>query len=153
MAHIHERVDFCAEVFVVCENRVLLRMHDKYKMWLSVGGHIELDEDPNEAAVREVKEEVGLDVVLWDGNRRFDDGGENKQLIPPVALNRHRINDTHEHVSLVYFGRASSDAVQVSAHDRSDEWRWLTKGELDTLDLRPDTRFYAKLALDTLGAQ
>jgi len=46
MAHIHEKIDFTASVFVVHKNKVLLRMHDKYKMWLSVGGHIELDEDP-----------------------------------------------------------------------------------------------------------
>ena len=54
MPHIHDNIDFTAEVFVVYKGRVLLRKHDKYKMWLSVGGHIEPDEDPNQAAVREV---------------------------------------------------------------------------------------------------
>lgn len=54
MAHIHEKIDFTVEVFVVFQNKVLLRKHDKYKIWLSVGGHIELDEDPNQAALREV---------------------------------------------------------------------------------------------------
>ena len=63
--HIHEKVDLTAEVFVVYRDKVLLRMHDKYHFWMSVGGHIEIDEDPNQAAVREVKEEVGLDVILW----------------------------------------------------------------------------------------
>ena len=62
MPHLHEKIDFTAEVFIVYQNKVLLRKHDKYKMWLSVGGHIELDEEPNQAAVREVKEEAGLDV-------------------------------------------------------------------------------------------
>src|ERR1043166_9688394 len=103
MAHIHEKIDFTAEVFIVYDNKVLLRHHDKYDIWLSIGGHIELDEDPNEAVVREAKEEVGLDVELWDGTRRFDYDGDNKQLIPPVALNRHAINDRHEHVSMIYF--------------------------------------------------
>ena len=59
MPHIHEKIDFTAEVFIVHHNRVLLRLHDKYNIWLSVGGHIELNEDPMEAAIREVKEEVG----------------------------------------------------------------------------------------------
>ena len=58
-------MDFCAETFIVYKNTVLLRKHDKLKRWLSVGGHIELYEDPSEAAVREVKEEVGLDVELY----------------------------------------------------------------------------------------
>jgi len=55
MPHIHDKIDFTVEVFVVHQKAVLLRRHDKYKIWLSVGGHIELDEDPNQAAIREVK--------------------------------------------------------------------------------------------------
>ena len=51
MPHIHEKIDFDSDVFIVHDNKVLLRKHDKYKMWLAVGGHIELDEDPNQAAV------------------------------------------------------------------------------------------------------
>jgi len=35
--------------------------------------------------------------------------------------------------------------------DRSNEWRWFTKNELDALDLRPDVCFFAKLAIDVLG--
>ncbi len=155
MAHIHEKIDFTAEVFVVHKNKVLLRVHDKLHIWLSVGGHIELDEDPNEAAVREVKEEVGLDVVLWDGNQKFRGEVEGcKELVPPVALNRNRVSPTHEHVTLIYFATSATDKVIVEHEgDRSDEWRWLAKDELGTLDLRTNIRFYAELALDTLSAQ
>ncbi len=74
MPHIHEKIDFTAEVFIVHKDRVLLRMHDKFKIWLSVGGHVELDEDPIEAAVREVKEEVGLDVTIVGGGRAGSSG-------------------------------------------------------------------------------
>ena len=59
MPHIHKLIDFTVEVFIVHKHKVLLRRHDKYKKWLSIGGHIELHEDPVEAAIREVKEEVG----------------------------------------------------------------------------------------------
>src|SRR5689334_15505660 len=110
--HIHDRIDFTAEVFVVHEGRVLLRVHDKLGRWLSVGGHVELDEDPNEAAVREVREEVGLDVELHDDLRPFRaDGPDYRELVPPKFMNRHRIGATHEHVTLVYFARAASDRV------------------------------------------
>ncbi len=152
MAHIHYKIDFTAEVFVVFEDKVLLRFHDKYDMWLSVGGHIELDEDPNQAAIREVKEEVGLDIELWAGNRQFETVDENVQLIPPVGMNRHRINATHEHVCQIFFGKARSADVKVEySGDRSDDWKWLTKDELKSLDLRPDTRFYAEMALRELA--
>ena len=65
MPHIHEKMDFTVETFIVHKNKVLLRKHDKLKIWMSVGGHVELDEDPVEAALREVKEEVGLDITLY----------------------------------------------------------------------------------------
>jgi hypothetical protein len=53
MSHLHEKIDFTVEVFVVSGDAVLLRKHDKYKIWLGVGGHIELDEEPTQAAVRD----------------------------------------------------------------------------------------------------
>lgn len=149
MPHIHEKIDFTVEVFVVHNNKVLLRMHDKYKMWLSIGGHIELDEDPVEAAMREVKEEVGLYVKLMDNKLFEQDDEHNKQLNVPVSVNRHHINQTHEHVSFVYFGTSDSD--EVIPEKPNDIWKWLTKEELETLDLRADIKFFAGKALETLA--
>lgn len=155
MAHIHEKIDFTSEVFIVYRNKVLLRMHDKIHIWLSVGGHIELHEDPNEAALREVKEEVGLDVELWKGNQKSGNEYNNEkytELIPPVALIRNRVSAVHEHVTLVYFARATTDTISVQYEgDRSDECRWVTKEGLAEMDLEPHVRFYAGLALDTLA--
>jgi 8-oxo-dGTP pyrophosphatase MutT (NUDIX family) len=151
MAHVHEKIDFTVSVFVVYENKVLVRLHDKYHIWLGVGGHVELDEDPNEAALREVKEEVGLDIKLWDGNKKFNFSGGTynyRELIPPIALNRHNVSSHHEHVDFVYFASAKSD--KVIPENPTDEWKWLTKDELDSLDLLPDVKFYASLSLDTL---
>jgi 8-oxo-dGTP pyrophosphatase MutT (NUDIX family) len=150
MPHIHEKIDFVVEVFVVYKDKVLLRLHDKYKIWLSVGGHIELDEDPNQAALREVKEEVGLDVKLYDENLLFKhETPDNKQLIPPIALGRHDISISHEHIVHVYFAISQTDVVIPEKID--DTWKWLTKAELETMDLRPDILFYAKEALKRLS--
>ena len=149
--HIHEKIDFTAEVFIVHGNRVLLRRHRKFdSIWLSVGGHIEPDEDPVTAAVREVKEEVGLDVTLYDGYQRFRAHEEGyRDLIPPVALARHKVNDQHEHVIHVYFATAATNAVVPE--DPTDEWRWVTKEGLADMDLRANVRAYAEAALEALG--
>lgn len=53
MAHLHGRIDFTVAVFVVHQNKVLLVHHRKLNRWLPVGGHIELDEGPEPAALRE----------------------------------------------------------------------------------------------------
>lgn len=157
MSHIHDKIDFTVEVFVVYKDRVLLRIHDKYKKWLSVGGHIELDEDPNEAAAREVKEEVGLNVVLADDLRPFKKETANeRELIPPKFLNRHSVSDTHEHVTLIYFARAATDALVIpDNHEKSEETKWFTKAELGKNDygISDTIRFYALRALEELATK
>ena len=154
MPHIHDKIDFTVEVFVVHKNKVLLRKHDKYGIWLSIGGHIELNEDPNEAAVREVKEEMGLSIKLSDTLLPFEEHAEKyKELIPPKFLNRHLINDNHEHITLTYFATSETDEVKPSDEEKSEAWKWITMEELDSkaYELREHVRFYAKKALEELG--
>lgn len=151
MPHIHEMIDFTAEVFIVFENKVLLRKHDKYHMWMSVGGHIELNEDPNEAALREVKEEVGLDVELFGTVSQCYGGKEYRELIPPISMNRHRISPTHEHISLVFFARADTDVLKLSETEKTDACHWFTKDELLSYDLYESVRQSALDALELLS--
>ena len=149
MTHIHEKIDFTIEVVVIYKNKVLLRKHDKYKKWLSVGGHIELDEDPNQAAIREVREEVGLEVKLL-GSSPFFNERDYTELVPPVFLNRHRINETHEHVTLVYFALSQTDFLKQSKEEKSEELKWFTREELleNVYGITESIRYYALRALD-----
>lgn len=147
-------IDFTVETFVVFRNRVLLRKHDKYGIWLSVGGHIEPDEDPNQAAVREVREEVGLEVELLggtDASGLSDDG--HRDLAPPRFLNRHPISDRHEHVTLVFFATAASDVIGgEAAADGAPECRWFSREEVaSSPDLAPWLKVYALAALDAIA--
>ncbi len=154
MPHIHEDIDFTVDVYVVYKNKVLLRMHEKYNMWLAVGGHVELTEDVNEAAIREVKEEVGLDVVLDNHLQTFHLDNKNfKELIPPYHFNIHTINERHRHSSLVYFARSNSDfIIQPEGEEKSSACVWFTKEEIEKHpDLNPEIRYYALHALTVLG--
>ncbi|MCC6323423.1 NUDIX domain-containing protein, partial [Candidatus Nomurabacteria bacterium] len=141
MSHIHEKIDFCSEVFIVHKNKVLLRMHDKLKFWLSVGGHIELDEDPVQAAIREVKEEVGLDIqIVGDAHGPTDQEDKNrgyKYLIPPRYLGRHPVNENHEHIAFVYFATTENDIVSdsVLGHEKGVETKWFSKEDLENIEL------------------
>jgi len=152
--HVHDKIDFTVEVFLVYKDRVLLRKHDKYGFWLSVGGHIELSEDPIEAAIREVKEEVGLDVEIV-GNEAppIDAGDTYRELMPPIYMNRHNIGKAgHEHVTLVYFGKVTTDAL--ACESEKDECRWLSLEEVEKNDigLKADIQYYARAALKRLGS-
>ena len=153
MPHIHDKIDFTVEVFVIYRNKVLLRKHDKYGIWLSVGGHVELDEDPNRAALREVKEEVGLEVQLHCDNPYSLTKREGyKELIPPQFMNIHRIDDSHKHVTLVYFARVNTDKLTLSESERSGGCKWFTIEELDDprYQLKDSIKMYARSALEKL---
>lgn len=153
MPHIHKDIDFTSEVFVVFRNKVLLRKHDKYKEWLSVGGHIELTEDPNETAIREVKEEVGLDITLDDGLKPEREKDNTRDLIPPYFLNRHKIDETHSHVTFIYFAKSdSSKLLELNEREKSEECKWFTKEEiLLSNEIKASIKFYALKALEKLS--
>ncbi len=148
MSHLHDKIDFTVEVFVVYKNKVLLRKHDKYKKWLGVGGHIELNEDPIQAATREVKEEVGLDIKL-DSKLKPNYNSDETDLIPPYYLNRHKINNTHEHISFVYFAKSQTDKIKQGEKERSEECKWFTKEELlKDKEITSSIKYYALKALE-----
>lgn len=153
MPHIHELIDYCAEAYIVYQNKVLLRYHDKYNIWLSVGGHIELDETPQHAVIREVKEEVGLDISLYQ-HQQNGPTGKVTPLLPPMYMNIHDINETHKHIALIYFATTASDKITINEQvDASEEWQWLSRQEIesDSLELQPIVKFYALKALDLLS--
>ncbi len=155
MPHIHEKIDFTAEVFIVHDNKVLLRMHDKYNIWLGVGGHIELDEDPNLAAIREVKEEVGLDIQLFAPKSHIQIDTESyKELIPPVFMNIHKVNEDHKHVSLYFFAKSQTDQLKPRAEEADVQCRWFTAQDLDNPEFKISQPIiiYAKAALKELAS-
>lgn len=149
MAHIHEKIDWTASVYIVCKNKVLIRFHEKYHMWIHVGGHIELDEDPITAAIRECKEEVGLDITIFDSNPHPEKMEPNERYLPnPAHMNIHYVGGTmHQHIDLIYY--ATSDTDEVIPENPTDKWVWLTKEEVRSHpEMTDKIKAYAIGALD-----
>ncbi len=148
MPHIHDLIDFTVDIFIVYENKVLLLHHKKINAWLQVGGHIELDEDPEQALFREVKEECGLEIEIVGTKPNLKVAG-TKFLYAPVFLNIHDINENHKHVGLYYFAKAKSDKFILNQEEHKDI-RWFTKEDLDNpeFNINEATKFYAKEALE-----
>lgn len=147
MAHIHKLIDFTVVVYIVHNNRVLLVDHKEHNMWLPVGGHVELDEDPEQALFREITEECGLRAELLSPRPNYNVKGV-KALPTPEYLDIHDINDTHKHISLAYFATSKSDKIQLNTSEHHDI-RWFTKEDLDNpiYRLKEHIRFYSLKAL------
>src|SRR5467141_2844570 len=150
MAHIHEKIDFTVAIFVVHQSKVLLIHHRKLDKWLPLGGHVELDEDPEQAALREVKEESGLEVELI-GERPPTSGAGTRALIAPRFLDIHRITDTHEHIGMIYWARPRDGKLTLSPTEHHDI-RWCSPADLDALNppISDPIRWYCLKALEEI---
>ncbi len=151
MAHIHEKIDFTVALFVVDSGKVLLVLHRKLKRWLPLGGHIELDEDPEMAALREGKEECGYDLQLL-GDRPPTTEPGTRALIAPRFLDIHRISDTHEHIGMIYWARPIGGELRRAEEEHHD-LRWFSPADLDLLQppLSGAIRWYCLKALEEVG--
>src|SRR5712691_9286866 len=151
MSHIHEKIDFTVAIFVVQKGKFLLIHHKKLDKWLPLGGHIELDEEPEQAALREAKEESGLDVELI-GDRPPTTGPGTRALIAPRFLDIHRITDTHEHIGMIYWARPKNGALTLSAEEHHN-LLWCSAADLD--QLRPAmsnaVKWYCRKAIEEIA--
>ena len=127
---------FVATVYVVSDGAVALHEHDKLGMWLPAGGHIDRDELPHEAALRETREELGLDVDLVAPEEAIE--SETVRSIPqPQHFLLEDINVDasgavgHQHIDFIFYGAAPTrDIVPGPGEQPADDWTWFTAAEL-----------------------
>jgi 8-oxo-dGTP pyrophosphatase MutT (NUDIX family) len=119
---------FTSTGYVAHADRVLLHWHRKLRMWMPPGGHIEANEDPSEAIVREALEETGIKVEVWPTGRTFKFSYPS-QIAPPLAILEEDIDDPvtgpHRHIDFIYLLRPVETPPEVV-----DGWRWVTRRHL-----------------------
>jgi len=104
--------------------------------------------------VREVREEVDLDVDLYHKGSILIQEDGYKKSIPPQFMNRHKINETHEHVTLVYFAKARSGKLVLSKTEKNEDYKWFMKEDLDNpeYEISDHIKIYARTALEKLSS-
>jgi len=148
MPHIHEKIDFTVSIFIAREGKVLFVSHKQLDRWLPVGGHIELDEQPEQAALREAREESGLEVELVGERSPLKAEPGFIPLLSPDFMDIHLIKGPHWHIGMVYFARVKSGEVTLNAGEHHDI-QWLGEGDLEDRKwgLSEPLKFYAREAL------
>ena len=151
MPHIHELIDFTVAIFVVQDRKILLILHRKLNKWLPLGGHIELDEDPEIAALREAREESGFEVELI-GERPPTTEPGTRALIAPRFLDIHKITDTHEHIGMIYWARPKSGSMALAAEEHHDIG-WFTSEALERLEppMSNAVKWYCRKAIEEIA--
>ena len=115
---------FTATGFVVDGDRTLLLWHQRLGMWVPPGGHIDEDEDPVMAVLREVREETGLETEVITGDRTLPiDYPE--QVQSPYTILVEDISgpgEPHKHIDFIYFCRPLNGGAEALACDTSACW-------------------------------
>ncbi len=106
-------------------DRILLVRHVGFDRWGTLGGMVEPGEHPKDAAVREAKEETGLDIEITELLAAV--GGPGYEVTYPNG-------DRVSYVSSVYGARLLGGVEQIDAEELSD-MRWFAPDEIPGLEL------------------
>lgn len=141
---------FTGTVYILEEDRVLLHFHHKLNVWLPFGGHVEKGESPSETAVREAKEECGLDVALRS-EEHFWVEQPNAQSIPRPFLcllenvPSYKEEKVHQHIDYIYLGRP----IRGTLFD-DPLIEWFTFEDLEELKVGKDLFAETKQVLEAI---
>ena len=135
---------FTATAFVLHPNhdKILLHWHKKVNEWLPPGGHIENNEIPEEAVIREVYEESGLSIKLFSNKDLFKKIDPVKELEKPESILLEPIDDPkegkHFHIDMIYFCK-----LVEKKYSLKPGWLWVLKEDLlrDLPLMTPDGSF------------
>lgn len=129
------RRHFTVTGFVSHPGGTALHWH-RLGMWLPPGGHIEPDEDPIQAVLREVAEETELDVEIIPTVDRLFGYEHPPQLLPPAAMavydipGDRQLAEPHQHIDLIYFARPLADEPRLP--EDGHDWAWFDETMLRT---------------------
>jgi 8-oxo-dGTP pyrophosphatase MutT (NUDIX family) len=112
---------------IVAEDGRLLLLRDSHGFWAGVGGWIEPGESPEQAILREVREELGVGAVVIGAHRPF------------IAWNVQGSSDGASFLLMVFGLRLESADFQLQVEEITDA-RWFGPDEWADLPMLPYVR-------------
>ena len=134
-----------ATTYVVNDGATALHEHERLGIRIPPGGHVERDELPHETAMREVREETGLEPTLIDDSPTIE-GPDGHSLPRPRHVMLYDINVHengqvgHQHIDLLYYAHVPTREIDpVDGETGVHAWDWYTPEDLRTSGLDADT--------------
>lgn len=117
------------------DDKVLLLKHEKLNTWLYPGGHVEENESPEEAVLREIREEADVEVEIISRTDFHYYDKYVKSMKLPIAVLEEYIDSTsdeeeHYHIDFIYLCKL----VNKKSFINSKDIRWFGLQEVIELD-------------------
>ncbi len=129
---------YTATVYILQDDKVLLIYHKKYGKWLPPGGHLDENELPPHGAIREAKEETGLDIALipqenvWVETRVNGGSFERPYLCLLENIPARPNEPAHQHIDFIYLGLPIGGKEEENFIE-TNGLRWFTLSEIEAL--------------------
>jgi ADP-ribose pyrophosphatase YjhB (NUDIX family) len=149
---------FTASAVIIDRGHILLVHHKRIGAWLPPGGHLDGNELPHRAAVRETLEETGVAVKVL--TEPLVQTGSADAFLLPQPLCIHAVRATEKgselfHVDIAYLclpinSSENGELPQLSAAEEVHDCRWITLSALDEVPLAKNVPEIVGLAVSRL---
>lgn len=135
---------FSVSIFAIHDGEVLLVRHKRLALWLPVGGEVEANETPLEAARRELHEETGLDGDFHVPNRIAVPGA------PPGLLGyeEHPAGSKGLHLNFMFAARVPHR--RIASDESYDAHAWFREAPTESPE---NVRVGLRLALEAAAGR
>ena len=147
----NELLHFTASGWIVSPDRsqVLLAYHNIYQSWAWTGGHADGEADLLAVALREAREETGLEHVRPVTPEPFS----LEILGVPAHVKRGRHVSAHLHLNLTYLLEADPAAPLRVKPDENSAVAWVPAAEAVSRSNEPDMQVVYRKLMDKLARQ
>lgn len=136
--------------YLVQDGKVLLVHNKRFDKWTPPGGHIEENETPDQALIREWKEELNLDVDIIPAHESAFAGDANATPVPmPFHIDLEREGFDVPHIGHFFYVKLKNSKDRVSAiqEDELHNFGWFSEEELADLPTFEQVRALSKYAI------
>jgi 8-oxo-dGTP pyrophosphatase MutT (NUDIX family) len=116
---------FTASGIVYNEGKILLIFHNKLQKYLQPGGHLENDVSLDEAAIREVREEVGIETSL---HTNFTQSTPFHIDVHTIPENTKKGEQAHLHYDCIFLLQPHSERITLSEEEVGG-YKWVSIDE------------------------
>jgi 8-oxo-dGTP pyrophosphatase MutT (NUDIX family) len=147
-----------ASAVVIANAHALLIHHKRIGAWLPPGGHVEDDELPHEAVIREVLEETGVAVEIL--SESLPDTKDPDAFLLPSPLCSHAVRALEEgsaiyHVDIVYLCRpvlgVETELPRLTSNEEVHAVAWVPLAAMSEIPLAKNVVEIFQLAKSALG--